>query len=87
MYKNGRLLTITNYVLALHLVGRNEEAYALAASEPARALPSQRAWMWIVGADDQLTLSSEEVDVRSYLADLANHLDTCCSVRPDGRER
>ena len=83
LYKSGRLLTIVNYALALHLAGRNDEAYALATSEPTRALPSQRAWLWSLESGNRLRLTTETVDVREYLAGLVRHFDRCCTTGTD----
>lgn len=77
LYKNGRLLTIVNLALALHLTGRNDDSYAIATSGAARELPSQRAWLWSLEADDRIQLTTETIDIRDYMASLVRHLDRC----------
>jgi hypothetical protein len=75
----SNLITLANRVLALHLLGRNDDAYALGISEEARTLPSTPALMWLVDADDRLELS-DWMEAREYLTTLIVHIDRgCCS--------
>jgi tetratricopeptide (TPR) repeat protein len=68
------LANLADRVLALHLLGRNEESIALATSEEARKTPSTDGLMWIVQEDHTLLLSSW-VDIRQYLRSLLVHID------------
>jgi len=69
------LTTLANRVLALHLLGRNDEALAIGASENARNLPSNNSLMWISYDDDVLQLS-DWIDVREYLVTLLAHIES-----------
>jgi hypothetical protein len=76
MFKGKHLTNIADRVLALHLLGRNDDAYTLGISEETRSLPSSRGLMWLVGEDDALELS-QWIDVRPYLGTLIAHMDHC----------
>jgi len=68
------LANLADRVLALHLLGRNEEAVALATSpEVLEAIPSA-GLMWIIQPDRTLLLSGW-IDIRQYLRSLLIHID------------
>jgi hypothetical protein len=77
LFEGQDLTNLANRVLALHLLGRNDEAYALGISEESRNLPSHSGLMWLISQDDELELS-DWIDVRAYLKTLMTHIDTCC---------
>jgi tetratricopeptide (TPR) repeat protein len=73
------LITLANTVLALHLLGRNTEALTIGSSDrAATAAARAHAWMWLIGDNHELVLSSQ--DVRTYLQELMRHIESCCST-------
>src|SRR5712692_7826108 len=80
IYRGRNLVNLANRVLALHLLNRTEDAYALAVAEATRVLPSERALMWILDEDHYLQLSDADVDVRGYLNNLVAHIDAGCDA-------
>jgi hypothetical protein len=70
----GTITTLANRVLALHLMGRDKDALALARSETAENLPSEHGVMWLIDKDHEFKLS-DSLDVRKYLEFLAGHIE------------
>jgi hypothetical protein len=81
LLNHGKLITLANTVLALHLIGRDAEAVALGSSGTVATLPEASGWMWIVDDDHQLKLSDRR-DVRIYLDELIRHIQAGCSTAP-----
>ena len=79
IYRGANLVTVANVVLALHLVGDDEDAYAMAIAESTRSLPSDLALLWQIDGDDKLALSADWIDARGYLTGLVEHIDNGCA--------
>ena len=72
--QDASLTTLANRVLALHLLGRDDNALALGTSQEARDRVSPRGLMWLVDEDHVLRLS-DWIDVRRYLQSLLTHIE------------
>ncbi len=69
----NRLVTLANMVLALHLLGRNEEASNIGYSENTANLPAEGGIMWNIDDDHVLQLADWD-DVHEYLRSLLTHI-------------
>ncbi len=77
------LISTANQVLALHLLGRNEEAIALAAGGLASSQPSEQvgATVWLHPAEDGDLELGHADDVNLYLRQLRDHIEVSdCDV-------
>jgi hypothetical protein len=72
LHRSNPLISTANRVLALHLVGRNDAALALA-DEPVAAESESRVWAWRHECGQPLALEAD-VDAAIYLRGLKNHI-------------
>jgi tetratricopeptide (TPR) repeat protein len=73
------LTNLANRVLALHLLGRNEESLSLEATGDAQsAIRSVNALMWLIQHNHILQLSNW-IDTRYYLKSLLIHIEMECN--------
>jgi hypothetical protein len=77
------LVNVANRCLTLHLLGRDDDALALAATVATQVVdPAERAWTWIhVDRSTPLQISAESTGPADYLSSLREHIESGCCQR------
>lgn len=77
------MVNVANRCLTLHLLGRDEDALALAGTVAAEVVdPAERAWTWIhVDISTPLRISEVSIGPVDYLLNLQEHIASGCCHR------